>query len=121
MTCQLEVARLNQANEELKGKLRASERRVFEAESSKEGGDVNLAALYLNERQITHLTEAQPVLESYDRREKKYTPKVFSVPKTQAPQQAEKRFGSETLEPLRNTANGIFQRKNLWIFHPGGC
>ena len=27
---------------------------------------------------------------------------------------------SETPEPLRNTANGIFQRKNLWIFHPGG-
>ena len=26
---------------------------------------------------------------------------------------------SETPEPPRNTANGMFQRKNLWIFHPG--
>ena len=29
-------------------------------------------------------------------------------------------FISETPEPLRNTANGIFQRKNLWIFPPWG-
>ena len=28
---------------------------------------------------------------------------------------------SETPEPLRNTANGVFQRKNLWIFYPAGC
>ena len=26
---------------------------------------------------------------------------------------------SKTLEPLRNTANGIFQRENLWSSHPG--
>ena len=28
---------------------------------------------------------------------------------------------SETPEPLRNTANGIFQRKDLWIFNPSRC
>ena len=24
-------------------------------------------------------------------------------------------------ETLQNTANGIFQRKDLWIYHPDGC
>ena len=28
---------------------------------------------------------------------------------------------SESPEVLQNSANSIFQRKNHWIFHPGGC